>query len=291
MRKIFGIISILLLSCLASAAEIRHRFLVIDNNSGQAQDNRLVLVDQREPSHGWSVTIPGPARDMQLLGEDRVLVAGPRQQGEYALADGRLLRSYSTANAICSRRQLADGSWFLARQLAQGVEGRWESASGDLIRTVSAPGIMDVRLVRPLPDQGMLCTAVDPRRTVEIDARGSVTWVADLPGKGYQAERQADGTTWVSTGDDRAVVVIDHAGRVVRRLGGSVAHPQGRLLWFSGFHIMRDGGVVVANWCGHGHLGQGPHAVQFNKENQLIWSWEDHHLVRTVTNLLVLEAP
>ena len=100
-------------SCLAEAEEIRHRFLVIDNNSGQAQDNRLVLVDQREASRGWSVTIPGPARDMQLLGDDRVLVSGPRQQGEYALADGRLLRAYTTTNTICSRRKLGDGFWFV----------------------------------------------------------------------------------------------------------------------------------------------------------------------------------
>jgi hypothetical protein len=65
-------------------------------------------------------------------------------------------------------------------------------------------------------------------------------------------------------------------------------HPQARLLWFSGFQILRDGGVVAANWCGHGHLGKGPHAVRFDRENRLIWSWEDHLLVRTATNLLII---
>jgi hypothetical protein len=147
---------------------------------------------------------------------------------------------------------------------------------------------MDVRLVRPLPDWGMLCTAVDPRRVVEIDAGGSVAWTAALPGKGYQAERQTDGSTWVSTGDACAVVVFDHAGQQMRRLGGMEDHPQARLLWFSGFQILRDGGVVAANWCGHGHLGKGPHAVRFDRENRLIWSWEDHLLVRTATNLLII---
>lgn len=47
--------------------------------------------------------------------------------------------------------------------------------------------------------------------------------------------------------------------------------------------------LVVANWLGDGNIGTGPHAVEFDANNKLVWSWEDHSAAQTITNLLVVE--
>jgi hypothetical protein len=50
-----------------------------------------------------------------------------------------------------------------------------------------------------------------------------------------------------------------------------------------------NGNILVANWLGDGNIGTGPHAVEFDANNNLVWSWEDHSTAQTITNLLVIE--
>jgi hypothetical protein len=37
------------------------------------------------------------------------------------------------------------------------------------------------------------------------------------------------------------------------------------------------------------NTGKGPHAVEFDANNSLIWSWKDFSAAKTITNLLVIE--
>ena len=67
------------------------------------------------------------------------------------------------------------------------------------------------------------------------------------------------------------------------------AHPQLGLDWFSGFQLLPDGHVLAANWLGHGKQGTGPHLVEFDRGNRVVWKWEDHQQAATITNVLVLD--
>lgn len=58
--------------------------------------------------------------------------------------------------------------------------------------------------------------------------------------------------------------------------------------FFSGFELLPNGHVVVANWLGRGKHEKGPHLVEFNDANECVWQWKDHVAARQVTNVLML---
>jgi hypothetical protein len=269
----------------ANAGATPPRFLAVDNGG-----NRLLLVDQSDPARGWSVPIPAGSRDLQQLDGRRVLLSHGDGAGEYDLADGKKVWSVSGFKGVSTARRCKDGTTVLGSNDGGRVRFLWVDRDGKEVRRQEPAGCADLRLARETESGGLLFTAGNPPRVVETDAKGAVTWTAKLAGKGYVAYRMPDGTTWATTGETCTVAVLDRDGKEVRRLGGKDAHPQARLLWFSGFQPLADGGAAVANWCGHGKEKQGPHVVAFDAQNRLAWVWEDHAVAKTVTNVLVLEA-
>ena len=68
-------------------------------------------------------------------------------------------------------------------------------------------------------------------------------------------------------------------------------HPTAELRKFSGYSVVPgNGNILVANWLGDGNVGTGPHAVEFDADNNLVWSWKNFSAAQTVTNLLVVAA-
>jgi hypothetical protein len=127
-------------------------------------------------------------------------------------------------------------------------------------------------------------------KVFEVNATGAIVWQQLLyGGKGYVANRLANGDTQASMGpvgdlyqagkDDNKVLQIRPTGTVVKFWGGMANHPTAQLRKFSGY------GVVP----GSGNVGTGPHAVEFDASNNLVWSWKNFSAAQTVTNLLVIE--
>jgi len=101
--------------------------------------------------------------------------------------------------------------------------------------------------------------------------------------------RLPNGSTLVSTGGAVTVVEMNPAGEQVGFVGGKPNHPQLGLDWFSGFDLLPNGNLVVANWLGHGKQGTGVHLVEFDQQNRVVWKWDDHERAATVTNVLVVD--
>ncbi len=267
-----------------AVGQIQHRFVCIDNGR-----DRLLCVDQREPAKGWSVSIPSGSRDLQLLDGGRVLVSHGNGAAEYGLSDGRKLDwAVSRYTQVNSAQRIGDTT-ILAANRGEGIVLYRLGPAGQELGQQVLGGLKDVRLVRPVEQDGWLLTVTKPDRVVQVDADGRVTWQAPLPGKGYKAVRLPSGNTLVSTGGAVSVIELDRQGQVVTSRGTQAAHPDARLLWFSGFDLAANGNLVAANWLGHGKEGQGPHLVEFDRTNRLVWSWEDHQAAQRVTNVLLLD--
>jgi len=274
----------LCIATLAAGEAISHRFVVVDNGG-----NKLVLVDQREPAKGWSVTIPGGSRDAQAVANDRVLVSHGTGAAEYALADGKKAWSVDTFKGVSTARRLPSGTTILGMDGAGGCAIAEVDTAGKEIGRITVAGTSALRLMRRLDNGHTLLGLAEPKQVVEADAAGKVVAQWKLPGKGYLAERLASGHTLASNGDAVSVQELDASGAVVKEWGGAKTHGSARLLWFSGFQRLANGNVVVANWCGHGLTGKGPHVVEFDAANTLVWQWEDHTAAKSVTNVLVIE--
>ncbi|MGO8750479.1 MAG: PQQ-binding-like beta-propeller repeat protein [Thermoguttaceae bacterium] len=288
-------VAILLLAfatCLAQAEDrdqvelqTKHRLLAIDNHW-----NRLLYLDECRPGKSWTIAIPGGSRDLQLVGDGKVLVSHGNGAAEYDLATGRRLKwiveRYSQINTA---RRLANGNTLLGADTAAGVVLYELNRDGKQIDRRQLKGLKDLRLLRPVENGNLLMTVSGPCRAIEVDREGKIVWQAPLSDKGYKAVRLANGNTMASTGGTATVVEFDRSGRAVFTAGGKKAHPSLGLDWFSGFDLLPNGNIVVANWLGHGKFGQGPHLVEFDRNNRLVWKWEDHRQAAAITNVLVVE--
>ena len=280
------------LMALAAQAEVRHRFVCIDN----AKDARLIYVDQFNPSNNWTRPVSAASRSLQRVGEGRVLVGLDSGFAEYELTDGRqsvLVGGYRRISAVV---RLSDGSTLLAECAPSGIVAH---CIGKNLRSSSASRLIYgdatfLRVMQVLENGHVLFAAGKPFRAVEVDMSGATVWSALLEAygdKGYMVYRLADGTTLASTGDGVKVVQVDRDGHLLRFWGDSKkgAHPKWGLDFFSGFRQLSNGNVVAANWLGHGKHGTGPHLVEFNGANALVWKWADHAAAWQVTNVLIIE--
>lgn len=264
-------------------APIKHRFLAVDNGA-----NRLVLVDQTG-GKGWSVAIPAGSRDLQWLPGGKVLVSHGNGAAEYALADGAKGWTVDGYADITTARRLANGNTLLGGNTA-GVTLYEVGQDKSRKSTLNLPGLADLRLARRLADGHTLLGLAASHKIVETDAKGAIVWTGALTDKGYVAYRLANGHTVAASGEDCLVYDFAGDGKATVLAGGLAKHPGKGLLWFSGFEILVDGHFFIANWNGHGKEGQGPHAVEFDAANNLVWSWADHAAAATVTNVMTVEG-
>lgn len=275
----------------AGAAEqgaVRHRFICVDNAA-----NRLVCVDQAEPGRGWSVAIPPGSRDLQRVGEAAVLVSHGNGAAEYDLATGaKRAWAVDRYKDIQTARRLADGKTLLASVRGELIE--LDKDGKELGRTrIDQPGL-NMRLMRVLQSGNLLIGAKSPSGVLEVTRQGRVVRKWALPGSGYTAELLPTGHILSSLGDEAKVVEMDAGGKVLRHVGGKADHPRAGLDFCSGWERLANGNIVMVNWLGHlkGQAARGrPHLVEFSPDNRIAWTWGDHEVVRTATNVLILDAP
>src|SRR6185436_11307544 len=105
------------------AAEIKHDLLVLDEGLWN-----LLRVDQNDPSKNWIThidpksppEIKRPAnwraapRDMQLIGNNRVLISHDAGYSEFDIATGKLLKEVATYTGIATARRLTNGHTLIA---------------------------------------------------------------------------------------------------------------------------------------------------------------------------------
>jgi hypothetical protein len=278
---IFGIMTACCMVGGLRAEEIRHRFVCVDNGT-----NTLHYIDQLKPENRWSVPIPKGSRDLEVVGEGRILVGHGDGAAEYALKDGTRLWQVAGFNKVQTARRLRDGNTML------GIDGGpflVVDREGKTVKEIRMPATWTshLRLARVLENGNILY--VTGKRVVEADQTGEIVKTLSLAGAGYTANRLSNGHTIATAGGAALVQQFDAQDKVVHTWGGQDKHPDVDLTWFSGFDVLENGNVVVANWRGHGYGGNGPHIIEFDADNRVVWTWAELEKAKYVTNVLVLE--
>jgi hypothetical protein len=268
------------------AAEIRHRFLAVDESRGQ-----LLYVDEADASKGWTLKLSVKHRDLQLVGRNRVLLSTPDGYREYDLADRRLVKEVKGYAGGMSARRLQDGRTILACN-TQGVTF-YEFDRGDqLLRQANFPGI-STRVVRLTP-QGTLLFG-SGSQVYEGDLTGKVLQHFSLPegAWAYQSLRLPNGHLLVAGGYHTQMYELDADGKVARTIGGQPAGEAQSLglHLFAGFQILNNGDMVVCNWTGHGaqDSSKGVQILQYNAAGQLVWKWHDPAQAGTINGAIIMD--
>ena len=256
-----------LLTTMAGAQDVRHRFVRVDNGN-----NQLVHVDQRRPEHTWFVRIPAGARSIQILPDNgqgiRILINHAEGAGEYDLRTGRALpwRLSKYKGVTCAWR-LPAGNTLLGLNGGQLVE---VGLDGKETRRIVLRVRIDWQLVTLLEDGRFVVGGAGPREVWVVSQDGAIQQRFPVTEKGYKAVRLADGHFLVSAGDAARVEERDAAGKLVRWFGGKKEHPGLGLDFCSGWDRLGNGNIVMCNWLGHRKPDAGWQLLEFTPENKLV---------------------
>lgn len=254
-----------------SAQQARH-FLLRDEGLSQ-----LAYIDQSNPSKNWYTTIP-TGRDLQLVGNGRVMIGTDNGYEERDIATGNKVYELNSFPGTISARRLNNGNTILVGvnwQDKQGIVLAEINANASVQRLIVYPGFTYARLVRETTAGTFLVTADDI--VFEGDKSGKIVWQAKITGKdkphAWQPLRLSNGQTVVSSGYAANLQFFAKDGSLVNTITGPT---EVKPNFYAGLQILPNGNYVVINWEGHGkdHGAVGTQLLEYTPQGKLAWSWQ-----------------
>jgi hypothetical protein len=105
--------------------------------------------------------------------------------------------------------------------------------------------------------------------------------------------RLPNGNTIISCGDknkEPMVIEVDKDGEIVWKVGHLDLEGM-RLQFMTGFQRLPNGNTVMTNWLGHDQFGNGPHIIEVTPEKEVVWTFQDHETMKTVSSIQLLDVP
>ncbi|WP_018618979.1 hypothetical protein [Spirosoma luteum] len=257
--------------------------------------SKLNYIDLAHPEKNYFIAIPA-GRDMQLVGQGRVMLGTGKGYEERAIKTGDKVAELTTYDGTVAARRLRNGHTVLAGLNWQGKKGivLIELDQNQAVqRTINYPDFNYVRLIRETTEGTFLITAND--RVFEGKPDGSIMWQATLTKQAkaqhaWQAQRLGNGQTLVSGGYSANFQRFDKKGVFVDSISGPpVVNPH----FYAGFQVLANGNWVVANWQGHGadHGASGTQILEYTPAGKLVWSWkQDPDKQSSIQGVLVLDG-
>jgi hypothetical protein len=271
--------------------EIRHEFVAIDE--GHAT---LLHINETDQSKNWIVPIGQPAaRDMQLIGGNKILIGHHHGYSEFDLALGRLAKEFKSLEGVTAVRRQPNGHTLIAGVDIPNTKGVvvLELDENDReVHRVIFPGDY-VRLIRQTEQGTYLMSCNDRIREGSRDGK----YLREFPVDGFfhawKSLRLPNGNLIVTAGYGAFVVELDPAGKILRKFGGKDQVPENvRPFFYAMFQLLPNGNIVLANWQGHGPgFGRsGVQLLEFNPAGDIVWSWSKADLISSLQGVLVLDG-
>jgi len=129
-------------------------------------------------------------------------------------------------------------------------------------------------------------------KVCEYDSVGRL--VLEIPVKGgpHSAIRLPEGNTLIACSDHNGeprVVEVDKTGAIVWQLTKNEL-PGIELKFMTGMEVLPNGHLVLTNWLGHNQLGKAPHAFEITRDKHVVWVYDDHSILKTMSNIQLLDS-
>jgi hypothetical protein len=239
--------------------------------------SQLAYVDLADSTKNWYVKVL-PGRDIQLVGNGRVLIGTDNGYEEHDIKTGAKVFEVTSFPGTVAARRLRNGNTLLTGLNMQGKQGivLLEIDKGQNVKhTINFPAFPYARLVRETVKGTFLVTADDT--IFECNDAGVILWQAKITGHdklhAWQALRLSNGNTIVSAGFAANFQIFGPDGKLISTISGPAeVNPH----FFAGYQILENGDYVVTNWQGHGPSfgASGTQVLEYNPAGQLVWSWK-----------------
>jgi hypothetical protein len=201
---------------------------------------------------------------------------------------------YESKSEIYACQRLSNSSTFIG-----------ECNSGHLLEIASNGKI--IRLVKLLPDSNdgghaymrnarklrngnYLVAHYGLDKVCEYDSSGMLVMEIPVKGGPHSVIRLPNGNTLISCTDhdgEPKAVEVDRAGTVVWQLLRDELDGID-LKFLAGMQVLPNGNMVFTNWLGHNQFGTAPHAFEVTREKKVIWIFNDHTVLRTMSSIQLL---
>jgi hypothetical protein len=276
----------LCLSSLPAAEKVQHRFLCCDYAGGQ------VCIVSADGNLEWRVEARQP-QDCWLLPSGNILFAHRNGAKEVTLSK-EVVWEYVAPEAVevHSCQPLPDGAVLVVEC---GTKRIIEvDRAGKIFREVPLVAGSKVgthgqfRGARKLANGNYVVTYMSESKVAEVDSRGRVVREQRVPGFPHEIVPLKGGNWLVTCGDGHQVVELDPKGEVVWSVKENDL-PGNPLRLMAGIQRLPNGNTILCNWLGHGHIGKNPHLYEVTPDKQLVWSYADHQLFKTINQIQVLD--
>ena len=140
-----------------------------------------------------------------------------------------------------------------------------------------------MRVARQLDNGNYLVCQEGDQQVVEYNPRGKPLHTIRTAGKCFMAIRLENGHTLVSEGDACTISEYDLQGNPVWRFSGN-EYPELKANWFAGLQLLPNGNMLVCNWLGHGHEGEGIPLFELTRDKRITFYYlKNEHLISNVT--------
>lgn len=269
---------------------IKHRFVALDFINQQ-----LHHIDENNPAANWSVPSSGALQDMQLAGDDRLVVSRHDGWCFMGLADGADRGGVvSQITGIASLRLLPGGGVMTGVNAKEGIELYELDDRGKVRHAYQLHGYRDLRTIRQTPQGTWLVAHFGGAVEVELDGQAKALRSFSAPNVKYafQASRAPDGNYLLSGGYAKATFVLTPENQCLRSFAG-VQPPGLESYFYSGFQQLANGHLVQANWNGHNDSDykHGLKLFEFDAKGDTVWTWiAPKEQVGAITTFIVLDG-
>ena len=270
---------------------MKYKVIVADEGNGKVH-----YINLANPAERWTLTAAN--RDLQLIGNDRLMVSVADGYAEYNVNTGALIKKVTTGGAVQSVFRLAPAVTYI------GADGSPASittvdSTGKQLKKISLAVNASIRIVRPTLAKTFLVGGKVAGTMYECDSLGTIKWEAQVGGEPYMALRLPNGNTLISTGYGGQMALVDSKSKVIKQFptqadkNGSDFWSQAKPNFFAGFQILNNGNIVVSNWEGHGggNGGTGFQLIEIDSGlTKVVSYWkQDPAIVSSLHGVLVLD--
>lgn len=273
-------------------ALMKYKVIVADEGN-----SKVHYINLANPSEKWSIATSN--RDLQLIGNDRLMVSVGDGYAEYNVKTGAQIKKITTGSGVQSVFRLSEKYTYIGSD-GSPASVKIVDSTGKEIKKINFAVNASIRIVRPTSKGTFLVGGKVAGIMNECDSTGAVKWEANAGGEPYMALRLPNGNTMISSGYGKQMVLVGKDAKIIRQfptaadINGSDFWTKAKPNFFGGFQILKNGNIVVANWEGHG-AGNGNTGYQLIEIDsgltKVISYWkQDASLVSSLHGVLVLDS-
>ena len=272
----------------AADTPAKRRLLFTEYGKGP---NRFVELDA-DGKLVWELKPPSTAVIFQTLPNGNILFGyGGQPTGVREITSrGETVFDYvSKSHQVFGCERLANGNTLVAEQ--EPCQALEVNPKGETVHvtplTTNAKGFhLQVRNVHKLQNGNILAAHEGEGAVREVDPQGKVVWEYTGVTNTGEAQRLANGNTLICCGTQKRLIEVTPDKQIAWEFKAEDA-PELNLTWVSSVQQLKNGNLLVGNFI-RGQEGKGAHAFEVTRDKKVVWKWEDHSLIKSLTTVRAL---